>query len=83
MTKRVLTMLVKLQTMEYLIYAELDKTERVTDLAIKNRIHTWTCCAILHEIERAAILKLHGVLLLMDVLTLFGFPEQVDCERHQ
>ena len=44
-------MLVKLQTPEYLIYAELDKTERVTHLASKNRIPIQTCYAILHEIE--------------------------------
>ena len=36
---------------EYLIYAELDKTERVTHLATKNRIPVPTCYAILHEIE--------------------------------
>ena len=45
-------MLVKLQTTDYLIYAELDKTERVTHLASKNRIPAGTCYAILHEIER-------------------------------
>ena len=45
-------MLVKLQTTQYLIYAELNKTERVTHLASKNRIHTDTCYAILHEIEK-------------------------------
>ena len=45
-------MLVKLQTTEYLIYAELDKTERVTHLASKNRIRLRTCYAILYEIER-------------------------------
>ena len=44
-------MLVKLQTTDYLIYAELDKTERVTHLALKNRIRLQTCYAILHEIE--------------------------------
>ena len=44
-------MLVKLQTMDYLIYAELDKTERVTHIASKNRISVQTCYAILHEIE--------------------------------
>ena len=44
-------MLVKLQTTDYLIYAELDKTERVTHLASKNRIPVQTCYAILHEIE--------------------------------
>ena len=44
-------MLVKLQTTDYLIYAELDKTERVTHLASKNRIPVDTCYAILHEIE--------------------------------
>ena len=44
-------MLVKLQTTDYLIYAELDKTERVTHLAMKNRIPVQTCYAILHEIE--------------------------------
>ena len=45
-------MLVKLQTTDYLIYAELDKTERVTHLASRNRIRPQTCYAILHEIER-------------------------------
>ena len=45
-------MLVKLQTTDYLIYAELNKTERVTHLALKNRIPVQTCYAILHEIER-------------------------------
>ena len=44
-------MMVKLQTQEYLIYAELNKTERVTHLASKNRIPVQTCYAILHEIE--------------------------------
>ena len=45
-------MLVKLQTTDSLIYAELNKTERVTHLAANNRIHLRTCYAILHEIER-------------------------------
>lgn len=45
-------MLVKLQTTEYLIYAELDKTERVTHLASKNRIRPRTCYATLYEIEQ-------------------------------
>ena len=45
-------MLVKLQTTKYLIYAELDKTERITHLAAKNRIRPWTCYAILYEIEQ-------------------------------
>ena len=44
-------MLVKLQTPEYLIYTELNKTERVTHLALKNRIPVQRCYAILHEIE--------------------------------
>ena len=44
-------MLVKLQTADSLIYAELDKAERVTHLASKNRVHVQTCYAILHEIE--------------------------------
>ena len=44
-------MLVKLQTTDSLIYAELDKAERVTHLALKNRILVQTCYAILHEIE--------------------------------
>ena len=51
MTKGTFPMLVKLQTTDYLIYAELDKTERVTHLASKNRIRPQTCYAILHEIE--------------------------------
>ncbi len=44
-------MLVKLQMTDYLIYAELDKTESVTHLASKNCICVQTCYAILHEIE--------------------------------
>ena len=51
MTKRISLMLVKLQTTDSLIYAELDKTQRVTHLASKNRIPVQTCYAILHEIE--------------------------------
>ena len=51
MTKRTSPMLVKLQTVDYLIYAELDKAERVTHLASKNRIPAQICYAILHEIE--------------------------------
>ena len=49
---RGISMLVKLQTTKFLIYAELDKTERVTHLASKNRIRPRTCYAILHEIEQ-------------------------------
>ena len=45
-------MLVKLQTHQYLIYAELNKTERVMHLASQNRIHAQTCYAILYEIEQ-------------------------------
>ena len=45
-------MLVKLQTVDYLIYAELDKAERVAHLASKNRIRLQACYAILHEIEQ-------------------------------
>ena len=45
-------MLVNLQTNHYLIYAELNKTERVTHLASQNRIHLRTCYAILYEIEQ-------------------------------
>ena len=45
-------MLVKLQTTDSLIYAELNKAERVTHLASKNRIPVQTCYAILHEIEQ-------------------------------
>ena len=45
-------MLVKLETTEFLMYAELGKPERVTHLALKNRIHVRTCYAILHEIEQ-------------------------------
>ena len=44
-------MLVKLQTTKFLIYAELNPTERVTHLALKNRIRLHTCYAILYEIE--------------------------------
>ena len=38
MTKGTSPMLVKLQTADSLIYAELDKTERITHLALKNRV---------------------------------------------
>ena len=44
-------MLVKLQTTDSLIYAELNRAERVTHLASKNRIPDDTCYAILYEIE--------------------------------
>ena len=53
-------MLVKLQTTDYLIYAELDKAERVTHLASKNRIPVQTCYAILHEIEARGDYKSRG-----------------------
>ncbi|MDE0009834.1 MAG: hypothetical protein OXU36_01740 [Candidatus Poribacteria bacterium] len=43
---------VKLQTTKFLIYAELDKTERVTHLAAKNRVRPRTCYAILYKIEQ-------------------------------
>ena len=52
MTMKGSQMLVKLQTVDYLIYAELNKTERITHLALKNRIPDETCYAILYEIER-------------------------------
>ena len=51
-TMRGISMLVKLETTKFLIYAELDKTERVTHLASQNRIRPRTCYAILHEIEQ-------------------------------
>ena len=51
-------MLVKLQTTDYLIYAELDKAERVMHLASKNRIPVQTCYAILHEIEARGDLQI-------------------------
>ena len=51
-------MLAKLQTQQYLIYAELDKTQRITDLALKNRIPTRTCYAILYEIEKRVDLQI-------------------------
>ena len=51
-------MLVKLQTADYLIYAELNKTERVTHLASKNRIPVQTCYAILYEIEQRGDLQI-------------------------
>ena len=50
-------MLVKLETTKYLIYAELDETERVTHLASKNRIRLHTCYAILYEIEQRGDFK--------------------------
>ena len=50
-------MLVKLQTTKFLIYAELDKTERVTHLAAKNRIRPRMCYAILYEIEQRGDFK--------------------------
>ena len=35
----------------FMTYTELDKTERITHLASKNRILVQECYAILHEIE--------------------------------
>ena len=55
-------MLVKLQTNQYLIYAELNKTERVTHLASQNRIHLRTCYAILYEIDRRGDFQVTWVL---------------------
>ena len=51
-------MLVKLQTTDSLIYAELDKTERVTHLASKNRIPVQMCYAIPHKIEARGDLQI-------------------------
>ena len=51
-------MLVKLQTADYLIYAEFDKAEHVTHLASKNRIPVQTCYAIPHEIEARGDLQI-------------------------
>ena len=51
-------MLVKLQTADYLIYAELDKSERVTHLASRNGISVQTCYATLHEIEKRGDLQI-------------------------
>ena len=58
MTMKGSEMLVKLQTTDSLIYAELDKTERVTHLASKNRIPLQACYAILHEIEARGDLQI-------------------------
>lgn len=50
-------MLVKLQTTEFLIYAQLNNPERVTHLAYKNRISLNTCYTILYEIEQKGDLE--------------------------
>ena len=68
-------MLVKLQATDYLIYAELDKTARVTRLALKNRIPARTCYTILHEIETRSDFQITWALLTTDIPTPSGFPE--------
>ncbi len=68
-------MLVKLQTTDYLIYAELDKTERVTHLASKNRIPVQTCYAILHEMRHAEIMTSLGAWQTTGIRIPFEFRE--------
>ena len=68
-------MLVKLQTTDYLIYAELDKTERVTHLALKNRIPAQTCYAILYEIEQRGDCEVTWAWRTTGIPTLSGFLE--------
>ena len=58
MTMKGSPMLVKLQTADSLIYAELNKAERITHLASKNRIPVQTCYMILHEIEARGDLQI-------------------------
>ena len=70
-------MLVKLQTPEYLIYAELDKTERVTHLASKNRIPIQTCYAILRS-SNAAIFTSRGGWRMTGIPILFGSRGQIN-----
>ena len=71
-------MLVKLQTPEYLIYAELDKTERVTHLASKNRIPIQTCYAILHEIEQRGDFHITWGWRMTGIPILFGSRWQIN-----
>ena len=72
-------MLVKLQTTDYLIYAELNKTERITHLASKDWIPARTCYTILHEIERRADFQITWGLADDGYSILFGSRGRVDC----
>ena len=71
-------MLVKLETTKFLIYAALDKTERITHLAAKNRIHARTCYAILHEIEQRGDFHVTWGSLMAGIPIRFGFREGID-----
>ncbi len=72
-------MLVKLQTTKFLIYAELDKAERVTHLASKNRIRPQTCLRSSMRSSNVAISESHGALPMTGIPILFGFLEPAEC----
>lgn len=73
------TMPVKLQTTEYLIYTELNKTERFMHLALKNWIHANICYAILHEIEQHGDFDVTWDLADDGYTDTSGFHEPVNC----
>ena len=64
-------MLVKLQTHQYLIYAELNKTERVAHLALNNRIGDPP------RDRGAGIMKSRGAWRTMAIPILLGFRVRV------
>ena len=72
-------MLVKLQTNQYLIYAELNKTERITHLASQNRIRLRTCYAILHEIEQRGDFQVTWASRMTGIPIPSGFRGRGDC----
>ena len=66
-------MRVKFQTTGCLIYAELNKTERGTRLASRNRIYPWVCHAILYQIEQRGDFEVIWASLMTNIPILLGY----------
>ena len=75
MTKRGLTMLVKLQTAEYLIYAELNKTERARIWHLRTASMPRCAMRFFMRSNSAGIFRSPGALRTTGIPTPSGFPE--------
>ena len=77
--RRGLTMLVKLQTTDYLIYAELNKTERVTHLASKEQDPLAdVLCDPLRDRATRGLSRSPGAWRMTGIPILLGFREHID-----
>ena len=72
-------MLVKLQTTKFLIYAELDKTERVTHLAAKTGSDPGRAMQFSMRLSTVVIFTSLGAWRMTGIPILFGFLGGVDC----